>query len=270
MVFNSAASASSDALSLKQPLELVNLRLANPRGTKDFELALELSGDADATLYRIKGPHLLQSSHSSDIVLEPIARNWIQDVENDPDEQERLKALATDVVKQLLSGIDHCDLLDVYQLQGLADLICGADSGCLDSDDPVKILELLSARLTNTHLQPTTYVYQLTLAISYVLDAMVTTKVNELDLERLHTPLSSYLDKLKGGSDPYLVYQAACARLQYVPDSDTLRQKTMRLTGTVIQGLSGLVSAVKGLDWNGFIKGLRNIQQGMAGVTDVY
>jgi hypothetical protein len=248
---------------------------------------------------------LLRSCHSSDDVLEPTARNWIQDAENDPDEQERLKSLATDVVKeyvrdelkdakvtaevvclasvlekddfrfllrQLHTGIDQSDLLSVPQLQGLADLISGADPGYLDSDDLVKILELLSTRLTNTHIQSTSYVYQLTLAISRVLDAMADTKVNGLDRERLHTPLGSYLDKLKGSSNPYLVYQAAYAyqALQYVPDNDTLWEKTLRRTGNVIQGVLGLVSAVKGLDLNGFIKGLGDIQQGMAGVIDVY
>ncbi|KAF9342567.1 hypothetical protein BGX34_007970, partial [Mortierella sp. NVP85] len=151
---------------------------------------------------------LLRSSHSLNDVLEPTARNWIQDVENDSDEQERLKALATDVVKeyvrdelkdakvievaclapvlekddfrcllrQLFTGIDQSDLLDVPQLQGLADLIRGADPDYLDSDDLVKILELFSARLTNTHIQSTSYVYQLTIAISHVLDAMADTK----------------------------------------------------------------------------------------------
>ncbi|KAK3806091.1 MAG: hypothetical protein J3Q66DRAFT_422285 [Benniella sp.] len=433
MVFNSATSASSGTLSLKQTLELVNLRLANARGARDPELALELCHDADATLCGIKGSQrralilskkdedralsdgvvtafmdlgmlqdslgrsdkaqasykkavlwggnaeqpcptsdfksgkdalntdkgqsptlqsqpplgsgvallsrdfftenvnppaitfsppqtdgrvddirqlaaclsLLQSSHSSDVILEPTARNWIQDVENDPDEQERLKALATDVVKeyvrdelkdtkaiaevvclapvlekddfrfllrQLYTGIDQSDLMNVPQLQGLADLIRGANPGYLDSDDLVKVLELLSARLTNIHLQSTSYIYQLTLAISHVLDSMADTKVNGLDRERLHTPLGSYLDKLKGSSDPYLVYQAAYAHqaLQYVPDNDTLWEKTLRRTGNLIQGVSGLVSSAKGLDLNGFIEGLRNIQQGMAGATDVY
>jgi len=237
--------------------------------------------------------------------LEPAAHKWIQDIENNVDEHERLKVLATQVIReyardeikdakamaevvclapvlenedfrfllrQFHSGIDQSDLLNVPQLQGLADLIRRADPGYLDSDDLVKILELLSTRLTNTHLQSTSYIYQLTFAISHVLDAMADTKVNGLDRERLHTPLGSYLEKLKGSSDPYLVYQAAYAyqALQYVPDNDTLWQKTMRRTGKVIQSVSGLVSAVKGLDLNGFIEGLGNIQQVMAGVTDVY
>jgi hypothetical protein len=46
----------------------------------------------------------------------------------------------------------------------------------------------------------------------------------------------------------------------------------MRRTGNVIQGVSALVSAAKGLDLNGFIDGLGlgDIQQGMAGVSDMY
>ena len=250
---------------------------------------------------------LLRYSHPSDDVLEPAARKWIQDVENNSDEQERLKVLATEVIReyardelknaeavaevvclapvldnddfqfllrQFHSGIDQSDLLNVPQLHGLADLIRGADPGYLDSDDLVKILELFSTRLRSTHLQSTNYIYQLTFAISHVLDAMADTKINGLDRERLHTPLGSYLDKLKGSSDPYLVYQAAYAyqALQYVPDNDTLWQKTMRRTGNVIQGVSALVSAAKGLDLNGFIDGLGlgDIQQGMAGVSDMY
>jgi len=55
MVCNSATSASSGALSLKQTLELVNLRLANARGMKDSDLALELCDDAEDTLCGIKG-----------------------------------------------------------------------------------------------------------------------------------------------------------------------------------------------------------------------
>ncbi|KAI8345458.1 hypothetical protein B0O80DRAFT_282471 [Mortierella sp. GBAus27b] len=42
---------------------------------------------------------LLKDFHSLDDILEPAARNWLQVVENDEDEQERLKVLATDVVR---------------------------------------------------------------------------------------------------------------------------------------------------------------------------
>jgi hypothetical protein len=66
------------------------------------------------------------------------------------------------------------------------------------------------------------------------------------------------------------VYQAAYAyqALQYVPDNETLWQSTLRRTGKVVKGVSGLMSAVKGLDLNGFVDGLKDIQQGLAGASE--
>ncbi|KAF9362696.1 hypothetical protein BGX34_005674, partial [Mortierella sp. NVP85] len=243
---------------------------------------------------------LLRPSRPSDDVLEPTARGWLQSIEDNADEKERLDLLATEVIRGFVgdelkdakavaevmclapvldrqnfrfllshfySVVDQSDLLSIHHLQGFADLIHGANPGFLDSDDLVKILELLSTRLTETHLQSSTYIFQLTLTVSHILDAMADTKVNGLDREKLHTPLGSYLDKLIGSSDPYLIYQAAYAyqALQYVPDNETPWQAALQRTGQVIQGVSGLVSTAKGLDLNGFIEGLRNIQQGIAG-----
>jgi hypothetical protein len=248
---------------------------------------------------------LLRPSRPSNSALEPEARDWLQAVENDTDEKERLSLLAKEVIRVFVgdelkdskavaevmclapvldqqnfrsllslfySGVDHSDLLNVNHLQGLADLIHGADPGYLNSDDLVKILELLSTRVRETHDQSPSYIYQLTLAISHVLDAMADTKVTGLNREKLHTPLGSYLDKLRGSSDPYLVYQAAYAyqSLQFVPDDETPWQAAMRRTGKVIQGVSGLVSAVKGLDLNGLMEGLESIQQGVAGASAVF
>ncbi|KAG0196780.1 hypothetical protein BGX31_005174, partial [Mortierella sp. GBA43] len=127
---------------------------------------------------------LLKDSHSLDNILEPAARNWLQVVENDEDEQERLNVLAVDVIRtfkkeeikdakavsevvclapalekdafrdllmEFYNGIDHSGLLDFHQLEGLAQMIQGADPGYLHADDLVKILELLNTRLQNTH-----------------------------------------------------------------------------------------------------------------------
>ena len=157
---------------------------------------------------------LLRPSRPSVDVLEPAARDWLKAVENDPDEQERLWMLATEIIRgfvgdeikdsktvaeviylapvldqqefrfllsQFHSGVDKSDLLNINQLQGLADLIQGADPGYLDPDDLVKTLELLNGRLRETHHQSSTYIYQLTMAVSNVLDAMADTKVNGLD-----------------------------------------------------------------------------------------
>ncbi|KAF9347278.1 hypothetical protein BGX34_003276, partial [Mortierella sp. NVP85] len=247
---------------------------------------------------------LLQASYELNEILDPDTRKWLQTTKNEPDETERLKTLATDVIrafkrdefkdaksvtevvylapvldkddfryllKEFYSGIDQSELLDVHQLEGIAQLVQGAHPGYLDTDDLVQILKLLSTRLKDTHQQSTDHIYQLTLAVSRVLDAMADAGVKGLDRKKIHEPLASYLAQLKCSNDTYLVYQAAYAyqALLCVPDDESLWQATLRRTGKVIQGVSGLVSAVKGLDLNGFMDGLVNIQQGFAGASEI-
>jgi len=240
---------------------------------------------------------LLQTSHSPDEILETAAEKWLETIEKDIDEQDRLRTMATEVIRvfkrdelkdakavaevvclapaldkdtfhellaEFYSGIVHSGLLKFQLLEGLAQLIQGAEPGHLGADDLVKILELISTRLRDTHQQSTHHMHQLTLAVSNVLDAMADTNVTDLDRETLHEPLSNYLGELKKSSDPYLVYQAAYAyqALLCVPDNETKWQAAMRRTGTVIKGVSGLVSGVKGFDLNKFIVGLGDIQKG--------
>ncbi|KAF9354474.1 hypothetical protein BGX34_011011 [Mortierella sp. NVP85] len=247
---------------------------------------------------------LLLADCEPDDILDAVTRTWLQVTKNEPDEKERLMTLATDVirafrrdefkdakavaevvylapvlensdfrylVKEFYSGIDQSGLLDVHQLEGIAQLVQGARSGHLDADDLVKMLELLSTRLKDTHQQSTNHLYRLTQAVSHVLDAMADTDVKGLDRERIHEPLLSYLDGLKRNPDSYLVYQAAYAyqALQCVPDDETLWQAAWRRTGKVIKGVSGLVTAVRGLDIDRFIEGLMSIQQGLDGASKV-
>jgi len=239
---------------------------------------------------------LLKVARSPDTKLEPIALKWMQTIEKEKGEKERLHGIATDVIRAFkreeikdvkvvaevvclapildkeafhdllrgfYSGIDASGLLDFQQLEGLAQLIQGADPGYLSADDLVKILERLSARLMDTHQQSSQHMYQLTMAVSNVLDAMADTKVTGLNREKIHEPLFTYLSDLKRTSDPFLVYHAAYAyqALLCVPDDETMWQAAMRRTGKVIQDVSGLVSAVKGLDLAKFIEGLENIQK---------
>jgi hypothetical protein len=176
-----------------------------------------------------------------------------------------------DLLREFHSGIGHSNLLNAHYLEGLAQLSQGAEPGYLDADDLVKILELLSSRLRNTHKQSTHHMHQLTLAVSHVLDVMADARITGLDREKLHEPLSSYLSGLQTASDPYLVYQAAYAyqALLCIPDNETVWQAAMRRAGKVIQGVSGLVSAVKGLDLIKFIEGLEDIQKGLSEATKV-
>ncbi|KAF9276905.1 hypothetical protein BGZ68_009660, partial [Mortierella alpina] len=89
--------------------------------------------------------------------------------------------------------------------------------------------------------------------------------------EHMHEPLSQYLDGLKNDTDLYLVYHAAYAyqALQYIPDDESSLQAIMRRARVVISGVSGVVSAVKGLDLNKFVAGLEEIQDGLTGACQV-
>ncbi|KAF9997454.1 hypothetical protein BGZ80_007007, partial [Entomortierella chlamydospora] len=187
---------------------------------------------------------LLPSSMISREELDQTECDWLQAKVVDPDEQERLQTMATDLIRAFVreeikkpgvivevvslaavlekddfrkllqvfvDGINQSVLLDVHLLDGLAQLIRNSTQGYIDADDLVKILELLNARLKDTHKQSTRHAYQLALTISRVLDSMVDSQVKGLSREQLHKPLSDYLKGLEQNSDPYLIYQAAYA-----------------------------------------------------------
>ncbi len=273
-----------------QPVVQYDLPEADERLTSTSQLAYCLS--------------LLSKALPPDAALHPKEHAWSHATTDNADEKERLRTLATEVVRtfvndelkeiatvhevvglaavleraqfrnllmKFVDGIDQSTLLDFDLLEGLAQLIQSAKPGDVEADDLVKILELLGARLKGTHGQSTQNIYQLTRTVAHVLDAMADSKVTGLHRERLHAPLSAYLASLQESADPYLVYQAAYAfqALQYVPDNETLWQTVLRRTGKVIEGVSGLVSAVKGLNVNEFIEGLGHIQEGLAGATKV-
>ncbi|KAF9358854.1 Transducin (beta)-like 1 X-linked receptor 1 [Mortierella sp. NVP85] len=100
---------------------------------------------------------------------------------------------------------------------------------------------------------------------------MADTKVEGLDSETLYEPLSLYLEALKRNAEPYLLFQAAYAfqALLCVEDRETLWQATIQRTGKAVQGMSGLLSVVEESDLDRFIDGLKSIQQGMAGASEV-
>jgi len=241
---------------------------------------------------------------SSDAKLEPIALKWMETIEKDKDEQERLRGLAIDVIKtfktegikdakvvaevvclapvldkktfhvvleEFCLGIRDSVLLDFQQLEGLAQLIQGADHGHLDADDLIRILELLRTRLGSTHQESLQHVYRLTMAVSNVLDAMVDTKVTDLNRVKIQEPLSSYLSGLKKSDDPFLKYQAAYAHqaLLYVPNDESMWQAATRRTLKVALGVSGLVSAVNSGDPKKFVKGLKGILEGISGESEI-
>ncbi|KAF9358918.1 hypothetical protein BGX26_000622 [Mortierella sp. AD094] len=175
------------------------------------------------------------------------------------------------LLRRLVEGFNQSPLLDPSTLEGLAQLIQGAGPSYLETDDLVRILGLINSRLQTTHSQSPKHIYRLTQAVSNVLDAMSDSRVEGLDRVELHEPLFNYLKDLQGSGNTYLAYQAAYASqaLFYVPDNETPWEKILRRGGKVLGGVFGMVSAVKSVDVNGFIEGLKKIQDGMAGAGEI-
>ncbi|KAG0003353.1 hypothetical protein BGZ65_001795, partial [Modicella reniformis] len=201
---------------------------------------------------------LLQVSHSSDDILEPTVRNWLKVIEKDTDQENWLKVVAKDVIRAFKRD-ELMDAKSVGKVVYLAPVLDkdtfrdllkefypNAGPGFIDEDGLIKITEFLSTRLRGTHQQSS--------------HSIVYIEVKDLDRVNLHEPLSSYLNELKGSSDPYLLYQIAHVyqTLPCCPDNETLRQAALRYT-----------VKVKGLDLNKFIEGLGDIQQGLAGVLGI-
>ncbi|KAF9353420.1 hypothetical protein BGX34_011575, partial [Mortierella sp. NVP85] len=241
---------------------------------------------------------LMKTTLSPGEKLETAAEEWLQAIKKDTVERKRLETMAIEVVRafkrdelkdakaiaevvhiapvlskdafqgllrEFISGFNQSVLLDVHQLNGIVELVQSAPE-FLDADDLVKILGLFSNRLRDTHQQSSHHMYLLTLAVSHVLDAMADNEVNDVDREKIHTPLSLYLAELKQNDDSYLIYQAAYAyqALLCVPDNETKWKAAMRRTLKVTQGVSGLVSAVYTMDLNKLLEGLGDIQDGLA------
>ncbi|KAG0053542.1 hypothetical protein BGZ83_000895 [Gryganskiella cystojenkinii] len=248
---------------------------------------------------------LLQASPLPDVPVNSSARTWTEITRKNPMEQERLQTMATDLIRayfrdelkdakaiaevvclapvlekedyrtllsHLVDGIEGSSLLHIQSLEGLAQLLQGTPSRYLHADDLVKILDLLNSRLQDTHRQSPQHISRLTLTIAQVLDAMVDCDVKDLDRINLHGPLLEYLEGLNSNKDPYMVFQAAYTyqALLSVPDNESSWQATLRRSGMVLKGVSGLVSAAKGLNVNEFIEGVDHIQGGLKGIGQVY
>ncbi|KAF9994208.1 hypothetical protein BGZ79_001035 [Entomortierella chlamydospora] len=238
-------------------------------------------------------------------MFERAARKWLNETAENMDERARLEALATDLIRaftrdeikdrkvitevlclvpvleeedvrfllrHFLNNIEGSNILDIGALRGLAQLLRTAAPGYLHAQDLIKVLGPMSTRLQETHTQSPDQIFELTVAVSSVLDAMADTKVAGLDREGLHEPLLAFLRNLQKSEDPQLRYYAAYAfqGLLCVPDDESPWKATMRRTTKVVKGISGLVSAVKGLDLNGFMAGLKSIQEGFEGVQQVF
>ncbi|KAF9916261.1 hypothetical protein BX616_004205 [Lobosporangium transversale] len=220
-------------------------------------------------------------------------KDWVSVISDDKDEKKRLRKMAPDVAKMfirdnnktkatvaevvmlapvlddyhytkvistLIDLISKGIMLETTLLEGLAQLIQYASPGCLNSDDLVNILIPLSSRLQGIHEQSSSHIYQLCVAASHVLDAMVNNQVEGLERKQ-HEALTASFKRLRDSSDPYLVYHVAYASqaLLYIPNDETLMQAMLRRTSAVVQGVFGLVSAVKDINLSDFLHVYNNV-----------
>jgi hypothetical protein len=202
-----------------------------------------------------------------------IVIEFIRDELKNPDTITEVTSLAPILFKssfktlldEFINKIHHSVLLKDDFLTGLSGLIRNAPLGYLDPNDLVQILDILYSRLIQTHQQSTDHTFKLILATSSILDSMVDCEVKGLKRVQLHEPLSKCLKDLKDHTDPSLVYQAAYAyqALQHIPDDDTPLRKALRRTGKVIQGVSGVLSAVKSMNIMALIDGLKDFHEGV-------
>lgn len=159
-------------------------------------------------------------------------------------------------------------------LAGLGQLIRNAPSDFLRPSHLIPILEMVYRQLQGAHDQESEkqgQLFDLTVSLSIVLDAMVTRKVTDVDRVGLHEPLLKFLQELRRHNDYHLKYYAAYAfqALLRIPDDELPWQRTARQAATVIKGVSGMVSAVKGIDLEGFLTSLKVIHEGFEGVLNV-
>ncbi|KAK3810066.1 MAG: quinon protein alcohol dehydrogenase-like superfamily [Benniella sp.] len=113
---------------------------------------------------------LLRNFHSTDETMKPAAHKWLHAIEKDHDEQERLRALAIGVIRAFKRDEKKdakvvAEIVSLAPALRLAQLIQGATPGYLDTDDLVKILDLLTKRLRDMYRQSTHHMHQLILAV---------------------------------------------------------------------------------------------------------
>ncbi|KAG0002688.1 hypothetical protein BGZ65_002415, partial [Modicella reniformis] len=180
------------------------------------------------------------------------------------------------LVNKIFQEITKSTFVDLPLLQGFAQLIQSAKPGYLVSKDLKIILERIKGSLDSPNKNSPREIYQLLLTTSTVLDAMASAGIKEFKEDDLRGPLANYLSTTSkttdAGSDFYLTYQVAyaCKALQCIPDGETSLQKTLHRSGKVIQGVFGVVSAVKALDVDKLFDGLKELEKGFEGLPKLY
>ncbi|KAG0258432.1 hypothetical protein BGZ95_004983, partial [Linnemannia exigua] len=159
--------------------------------------------------------------------------------------------LDCDTYRRLLScfinKFEHESLLDVPLLQGLIQLVEGASPGYLVDGDLVKILAVLRRQLQGTHKPSSEHMYQITIAVSRLLDVMVNGEVSGVNRVEQHQPLIATLRELRDTKDPILGFQVeyALQALQYIPNDESVLQAVLRFGRGMAEAALGVATVGK-------------------------
>ncbi|KAF9079645.1 hypothetical protein BGX23_003541, partial [Mortierella sp. AD031] len=148
-----------------------------------------------------------------------------------------------------VENFEQASFLEVDFLQGMVQLVQSASPGFLVDDDMVKIMAIFRVRLDEARSPLAGHIYRLVLALSKVLEVMVSGVIKDLDRKRDQQPLLDILLSLRGsGEDGLLEFQVehALQSLLYLQEDETPLQMMWRYSGSTVgnpfAGFGGLGS----------------------------
>ncbi|KAG0204625.1 WD_REPEATS_REGION domain-containing protein, partial [Mortierella sp. NVP41] len=155
---------------------------------------------------------------------------------------------------------EQASILDVDLLQGMVQLVQSALPGYLLDDDLVRILGIFRVRLEETHPPMTGHIHHLVLALSKVLEVMVSGVVKDLDEIRDQQPLLDALLGLRGSGDNGLLefqIDHALQGLLYLQEDETPLQAMWRYSESAVGGVTTCAADV----WPGLKKVLSAVKR---------
>ncbi|GJJ73240.1 bilin biosynthesis protein [Entomortierella parvispora] len=154
-------------------------------------------------------------------------------------------------------------ILHIHSIEWLTKMIQGAAPGSIDSNDLVSVLRFLHEPLQSLHRESEHQYHLLLVAVSRVLDAMVDADVGGIDRDRLHGPLTEFLQESESNKNPYLAFQAAYATqaLLNVSDDENIWRAGFRRGWLVLKGGAGFAKMHDPTEIKDALEGLERLYE---------
>ncbi|GJJ67714.1 bilin biosynthesis protein [Entomortierella parvispora] len=210
----------------------------------------------------------------ADDVIQAVTKDNMKDAANVAEVVQLAPVLSEEhsrsLIATLIDAVNESEILHLHPLNGLAIAIQGASPGTLNVDDLESILRCLLKRLKLTRSPE--YRYPLLLAVSRVLDAMVSANIKDVDRVNLHGPLTEFLRDVESNEDPYLTFQVqyATQALLNVPDDDDIWHAGFRRFWFLLNVGAGLANVPDPTDLKDTLENLEKLYKaGKAGISNL-